>query len=316
MLYPSRHRGGIILRMPDRMSPVPLSENDIYVLFQDGNEVFLFEKDINVDLWRIPLAGVTCGWVSVSTDDWVIVCGATVVLWKNDSFKYFDDLKFQNVIGMRQVDEYMVEILTASGNEDKAYWLFDVYRETLTKTNEVYVRPMEEKLPIEEIFGKTITNIYCCYGQQDGWLDTADCYIELDGKLLIEIPYGNASSVYCEEKPAGAETIFSNLNKNADGVYQLPKRSTLWRIKEKLGISREVWGYNVVNHVIVDCLRLDTSLSTKVFFVLDNGWLITDQYMAPHGTGRAGLHYYASPEDVKANNRGNLVRFSDKTKLF
>jgi hypothetical protein len=38
----------------------------------------------------------------------------------------------------------------------------------------------DETVLIEEILGKTITDIRCKYGIEDGWLDTAACFIELD----------------------------------------------------------------------------------------------------------------------------------------
>ena len=48
----------------------------------------------------------------------------------------------------------------------------------------------DEIILLEDIFGKTITDIRCKFGREDGWLDTAECFIELDNKICIEIPYG------------------------------------------------------------------------------------------------------------------------------
>lgn len=64
---------------------------------------------------------------------------------------------------------------------------------------------------LKEIIGKRITNIYCLYGKYDEWLDTADCFIELDKQWIIDIPWGSLEEDYemelLEVKP-GALSFF------------------------------------------------------------------------------------------------------------
>lgn len=50
-------------------------------------------------------------------------------------------------------------------------------------------------IPINEIIGKTITDIRCKSAIEDGWLDTVECYIQIDNEFYIEIPYGHSTNV-------------------------------------------------------------------------------------------------------------------------
>jgi len=73
------------------MHPTPLHETDLYVLFQDGDKIFLFDKDANADLWSVTISGgATCGIIALS-NEWVLIGGRTLTLWKNDGFEKIDD---------------------------------------------------------------------------------------------------------------------------------------------------------------------------------------------------------------------------------
>jgi hypothetical protein len=69
----------------------------------------------------------------------------------------------------------------------------------------------------------------------------------------------------------------------------------------------------IVNRKIVDYLW-ESDGTEKGFFELDNGYLISDQYMAPHGTGLAGLHYFDSLNTLKERKGYNLKRYSEMTR--
>ena len=47
-----------------------------------------------------------------------------------------------------------------------------------------------QKMQTEEIIGKTVTNIYTLVKMEVGGLDTAECFVELDNKTIIDIPSG------------------------------------------------------------------------------------------------------------------------------
>jgi hypothetical protein len=69
-----------------------------------------------------------------------------------------------------------------------------------------------ENILLDEIIGKTITDIRCKFGKHDGWPDTAECFIEIDRNFYIQIPYGQADSVLVTLLDPAATTIFGDLS--------------------------------------------------------------------------------------------------------
>ncbi len=197
----------------------------------------------------------------------------------------------------------------------------------------------DKAIMIEDIIGKTITDIRCKYGEEDGWLDTAECFIELDHKLYIDIPYGDAIDALVVEPTPEAKTIFENLadiphyfvNKEGKTIaevakaYKKRKKNVFNRLKKILfdydPPIKEYKPYKVeyhenklkyiINRTIVNYLW-ESDRTEKGFFELDNGYLISEQYMAPKGTGLAGLHYYDSLDTLKERKGENLTRHSQR----
>jgi hypothetical protein len=199
----------------------------------------------------------------------------------------------------------------------------------------------DETVLLEEIFGKTITDIRCKYGKEDGWLDTAECFIELDHEYYIDIPYGQTQDVLVVEPDTEAKTIFDNLSDiphyhvNKEGktitevteAHKKRKQAIINRLKKVLfdyePPIEEYKPYKVeyhenklkyiINRTIVDYLW-ESDKTEKGFFELDNGYLISDQYMSPSGTGLAGLHYYNSLDSLKEQKGNNLKRHTKGTR--
>ncbi len=199
----------------------------------------------------------------------------------------------------------------------------------------------DDTVLIEELFGKTITDIRCKYGLEDGWLDTAECFIELDHKFYIDIPYGQTKDVLVVEPDTEAKTIFENLSDiphyhvNKEGktiteiveAHKKRKRNIFNRLRKALfnyePPIKEYKPYKIeyhenklkyiVNRKIVDYLWKSDG-NEKGFFELDNGYLISDQYMSPSGTGLAGLHYYDSFDSLKERKGHNLKRHTEETR--
>lgn len=199
----------------------------------------------------------------------------------------------------------------------------------------------DKTLLIEEVFGKTITDILCKHGVQDGWLDTAEYFIELDQKFYINIPYGQTKDVLVVEPDTAAKTIFANLsdiqhyhiNKEGKSIAEVVeaqkkrKRNIFNRLRKILfdyePPIKEYKPYKIeyyenklkyiVNRKIVGYLW-ESDRTEKGFFELDNGYLISDQYMSPSGTGLAGLHYYDSLDSLKKQKGDNLIRHTEETR--
>ncbi|MGG9962312.1 hypothetical protein [Ferruginibacter sp. SUN106] len=196
----------------------------------------------------------------------------------------------------------------------------------------------EDIILIDEIIGKTITDIRCKYGEEDGWLDTAECFIQLDNKFYIDIPYGQVKDVLVVEPGPEAETVFGNLsdipyyhvNKEGKSIAEVAeahkkrKQNIFNRIRKLLfGYEPPIEKYTaykveyhenklkyIINRTITDYLWENDRIE-KGFFELDNGYFISDQYMAPQGTGLAGLHYYNSLDSLKESKGDNLKRHSE-----
>jgi len=188
----------------------------------------------------------------------------------------------------------------------------------------------------EEIIGATVTNIYSKVNMEVGGLDTAECFVELDNNIIIDIPFGFSEHIRVKDIDKDAISLFSDLsnypvyhvnkdNKTIGEIadnYQRQKQTIFNRLRKVLfGHDTEFKDYqpykvdfrenklkNIKDRKIVDFLWYADD-SEKGFILLDNGYLITETIVANHGTGLAGLHLYESINDL-SNAKGN-----DYTKL-
>ena len=196
-------------------------------------------------------------------------------------------------------------------------------------------------MTITELFGKTITNIYATIGLEQEWLDTADCFIELDNNLVIAFPYGFSDDVWIRELDTKAKSLFEDLsdypvyhvNKEGKSIgeiaatYQKQKRNIFNRLKKTLFgqevVIKEYQPYkieykeNKAKYIqgakISDFLWYNDE-SEKGLFLLDNGYVITETTMSPSGTGLAGLNYYESLKDLESSRGLDFKRLSKNIK--
>ena len=107
----------------------PLSETDVHVLFQEDGEVFLFDKEENKDLWRIAFHGnVTVGFLGL-VNDWGLVGGDRLLLWKNNELKFIDDPELVGICDIREVEDDVVEIDTHPPGENPVTFRFNIETE-------------------------------------------------------------------------------------------------------------------------------------------------------------------------------------------
>ena len=182
-----------------------------------------------------------------------------------------------------------------------------------------------------EIIGKTITNIYSFEKMEVGGLDKGECFIELENKIIIDIPYGFSDYIWIKELDKDAVSLFADLsdysvnhvNKDNKTIieiadnYQLQRRTIFNRLSKILfGRDIAIKDYQpykidyiknklkyIKDRKIVDFIWYADE-SEKGFILFDNGYLITDTAVAPHGTGNAGLNIYESINDL-TNAKGN-----------
>ena len=188
---------------------------------------------------------------------------------------------------------------------------------------------------IEETFGKIITNIYQVTDADFGGNETAECYIELDHDLIIDIPFGVNDEVWMKELKIKAKSVFEDLseipvqyvnkeNKSIEEHTERDQKPTLLKKWRNIICRRNntTSGYhpykveyhenrlkNIKNRKIVGFVYYQDE-TEKGLFLLDNGYLITETLLAPYGTGLAGLNYYENMDSlihIKGNDYKQVV---------
>ncbi len=185
---------------------------------------------------------------------------------------------------------------------------------------------------LKQLIGKTITDIYLRVEQKNG-LDQGECFIELDEHTIVDIPYGGTEEVWEKPLDKKAVSIFEDLsdipvyhvNRQGKTIQEVSSASQ----EENQGFLRKLmnhffgkpfpkeyepyqvtWVENKLRYLkdrkILEYLWYPEE-TEKGFFLLDNGYLISEQTVAPHGTGLAGLHYYESMDLLEhARGKGYL----------
>lgn len=111
----------------------PIDETDLYVLFKEYEDIFLFEKDSGKELWRTSMyREAYCGIIGLS-NEWGIAGGEKIILWKNEKLTELEDKDLKKVHNMRQTGENEVEILTDPWSNHSAIWKFDIMTESKLK---------------------------------------------------------------------------------------------------------------------------------------------------------------------------------------
>lgn len=133
-------------------------------------------------------------------------------------------------------------------------------------------------MEIKELFGNIITKVYAVFGMKQGWLETADCLLELNNNILIGFPFSYDGDVWIRELPKDAERLFQN-------------------------------NQIVINRRISDFAWYEDD-DYGGYFLLDDGSVITETRMSPQGTGQAGLNYYKTLEELIKDKGPNIRRLS------
>jgi len=136
-------------------------------------------------------------------------------------------------------------------------------------------------MEIKELFGKTITKAYAVFGMEQGWLDTADCFIELDNSVLIGLPFFYDNEVWVRKLPENAEQLFKEKDQSI-----------------------------VINRKITDFVWYEND-DHGGYFLLDDGTLITETRMSPSGTGQAGLNFYSSLQELTSDKGADIKKLSE-----
>ena len=193
----------------------------------------------------------------------------------------------------------------------------------------------------EEIIGKTVTNIYSLVTMEVGGLDRAECFIELDNKYFIDIPYAHSDDIWLKELNKDAVSLFADLrdypiylvNKDNKTVAEIAEnyqrqRRNIFNILRKYLFGQDIvikdyqaykveYRENKLKQIkdrkIVDFIWYDED-NDKGLFLLDNGYLVTETTVAPQGTGLAGLNYFESLENLTERRGNEYLKLTDEKK--
>ena len=190
-----------------------------------------------------------------------------------------------------------------------------------------------------EIIGMRVTNIYSLEKMEVDGLDNGECFIELDSKIIIDIPYGFNDDIWIKELDKDAVSLFADLfdypvnhvnkaNKTIGEIvdnFQQQRRILFNRLRKILfGQDISIKDYqpykvdfrenklkNIKDRKIVDFIWYADE-SEKGFILFDNGYLVTDTAVAPHGTGNAGLNIYRSINELTNAKGNNYSKITDE----
>jgi len=178
---------------------------------------------------------------------------------------------------------------------------------------------------VEEIIGKTITNIFQLVEYEHYGIDKGECFIELDHTVIIDIPYGwfnGHDEVWIKKLDAAAVSVLANLSDHA--FYRIDKEgkpvkkmatkyverepSFFERVKQFLSgqkapkhtaVEYETYDIDYVENTLkhvkdrkVKDLIAFAEEHDKYFLELDNGYYITETNVGMNGTGRVGINVY------------------------
>jgi hypothetical protein len=197
-------------------------------------------------------------------------------------------------------------------------------------------------MQIEDIIGKTITNMYSLLSMDVEGMDTYECFIELDSNDIINIPYGLSEDVWQKELNQDAESLFADLSDTPSYhiIYDNIDKPDNAQRRKMCGIfywlRKMIFGHNVVKDnkkFTVEIEYLENKLKhikdrkivdliwyasdwyepcEACYLLLDNGYLITETTAAPHGTGIAGLHLFESLRDLTDIRGNDYFKLTDK----
>lgn len=191
----------------------------------------------------------------------------------------------------------------------------------------------------KDILGKVITDIYVSIDMEVGGLDTGECFIKLDNNTFINFPFGDDSELLEIKPPSDATSIFQDLSDipvyqvNKEGktieevaenfkrkqnslIYKFrklfvgDKGSTLTEYKPYKVEFRENKLKHLKDKKIIDFIWFSDD-TEKGLLLLENGYLMTETLVAPHGTGLAGLNVFENLEELASRRSDDYLKLTE-----
>lgn len=134
-------------------------------------------------------------------------------------------------------------------------------------------------MKFKELFGKKITQIFEIYKPEPYGLDNCELFLKLDNEKIIDIPWHMAEDIWEKELSKEAKQITTGIEK-------------------------------VVNNKIIALISYENEPTDKSFIELENGIIITEQNLAPNGTGIVGLQIYNSIHTIEERFGKNYIKIT------
>lgn len=131
------------------MNAIPIDEADSYLLFTEGENVFLFNKDLNINEWEIKIYGKLNKGIISLNNEWVALGGEKLTIWINQTFYTIPDSQIKYIHDIRQLSDYEIEILINPWVTNSAIWKLNVNTFEITKVrvfNDYQELPYTEKV--------------------------------------------------------------------------------------------------------------------------------------------------------------------------
>ena len=190
----------------------------------------------------------------------------------------------------------------------------------------------------KELIGRRIEDILVWRRLEVGGLDLAKVYLKLDGGTIIRIPWDFQEERIERLPKEQTQSLFSDMKdhpihyvnprgKSINEIVENQKRrntSLFGKVRKLLGfhevIPKDYKPYKteyrenklkqIKNQGIVNFLMFEDD--SAGFLELENGYIITETTMAPHGTGAVGLNYYTSLKHFEESHGTDYKRLVDK----
>ena len=127
--------------------------------------------------------------------------------------------------------------------------------------------------------------------------DIPEYYINSEGKSIQEV---------LDAKKKRESSFFGRIKKVVGLNEGIPKEYRVYKTE-----YRENKLKHIKNQKIVDFLMFEDYDSVG-FIELENGFIVTETIMSPHGTGMAGLNYFESLESFEESCGTDYKRIKNK----
>ena len=115
-----------------------LDESDKYLIGHIYEDSYLIEKKNGEEVVYDVFHGDPCCGLIGENNDWAIIAGDHLTVWRKGEIEKIKDEKLRNVYALRSNNNDIVEILIDPWDDNSAIWVLDVFTHKLSKVRDLY----------------------------------------------------------------------------------------------------------------------------------------------------------------------------------